>query len=85
MEIEKYFKKNYPFLGKVKEARSLRHNKINSVNYLISTSKGKYVLRNFVDGSKPEKIEKNVSDPGVLLSKKSQSGPADKKESRELR
>ena len=56
--IAKYLKKNYLNLGAIKKIELLEHNNINSTNYLISTDKGKYVLRNFTDGSRSKKIEK---------------------------
>lgn len=58
MEIEKYLKENYPDLGEIRKIEPLGHNNINSTNYFILTNKGKYVLRNFTDGSSSEKIEK---------------------------
>lgn len=58
MDLKEYFKENYPFLGKIEKVEPLSHNNINSVNHIFSVDKGKYVLRNFIDGSSPEKIEK---------------------------
>lgn len=47
----------YPKVGKVKKIDSIYHNNINSTNHLIKTTNGDYVLRNFTDGSSPQKIE----------------------------
>ena len=57
MNIHDYLKKNYPFLGEVKKIEKLKHNNINSINYLIHTKKRQYTLRYVTDGSKSEKIE----------------------------
>ncbi|MDE1818493.1 MAG: phosphotransferase [Thaumarchaeota archaeon] len=56
-KIYGYFTTHYPHLGSVKNVRLLPHNNINSMNYLVISSKGQYVLRNFTDNSKPQKIE----------------------------
>jgi len=56
--VSDYFKKTYPFLGTVKDVTRIGHNNINSINFLIKTSKGSFVLRKFVDDSPPKKIEK---------------------------
>ena len=54
--MEKYIRRNYPNLGKVKSIKMMEHDNINSTNFLVITSKGKYVLRNFTDGSKPKGV-----------------------------
>jgi len=56
--VSDYFKNTYPFLGTVKDVSRIDHNNINSINFLIKTSKGSFVLRKFVDYSPPKKIEK---------------------------
>jgi len=56
--INKYLNDNYPTLGAIKDIEVLKHNNINSTNYLFSAENEKYLLRNFTDGSKPEKIER---------------------------
>ncbi len=56
--INLYFTEYYPSLGSIKSIEPIRHNNIHSINFLISTAKGKYVLRNFMGGSCPAKIEK---------------------------
>ena len=43
----------YPSIGKIKKIEFMTHNNINSTNFMISTLKGKYVLRNFT-ASAPE-------------------------------
>jgi len=48
----------YLALGKIKKIEFITHNNINSTIFLIQSQKGEYVLRNFTDGSPPEKIEK---------------------------
>lgn len=55
--INKYLNDNYPALGAIKNIELLTHNNINSTNYLVAMENEKYVLRNFTDGSKPEKME----------------------------
>ena len=57
MNMQNYLKKNYPFIGEVKKIEKLKHNDINSFNYLIYTKKRQYTLRCVTDGSKSEKIE----------------------------
>lgn len=57
-KIETYLHKLYPNLGNLKEIKLLYHNNINSTNYLLNTTRGKFVLRYFTDGSPPEKVEK---------------------------
>lgn len=56
-DIQDYLRINYPFLGEIKKIERLKHNDINSTNYLIFTKKKEYTLRNVTDGSKSEKIE----------------------------
>ncbi|MFH1841395.1 MAG: phosphotransferase [Candidatus Nealsonbacteria bacterium] len=56
--LKTYLRDNYPILGKIKKVELLEHNNINSTNYFVFAGKGKYVLRNFTDGSSPEKMEK---------------------------
>lgn len=56
-EVKEYLKKNYANLGKIRSVERLEHNDINSSNYLVCSEKGKYVLHNFMDCSKPTKIE----------------------------
>lgn len=53
-----YLVSNYSNLGKIETVKTLRHDNINSINFLVQTSSRKYVLRNFTDESTPQKIEK---------------------------
>lgn len=55
---KQFFRKNYPSLGEMKKIQKLEHDDINSINYVLSTNKGRFVLRNFIDYSNPKKIEK---------------------------
>jgi len=57
-DISEYFKENYSGLGEIKNVKPLEHTNINSINLYINSSKGNYVLRKFIDGSPPIKIEK---------------------------
>jgi Ser/Thr protein kinase RdoA (MazF antagonist) len=57
LDIQGYVEENYPFIGKIKKVEKLKHNDINSINYLIRTAKKYYTLRNVTDGSKSKKIE----------------------------
>src|SRR2546427_1256149 len=56
-EQKKYFKQNFPNLGKILGIEKLKHDDINTENYKISTTSGQYVLRNFKKNSIPEQIE----------------------------
>jgi Ser/Thr protein kinase RdoA (MazF antagonist) len=57
-QIQEYFSENYPNLGTIKKISEINHNNINSNNFLILTTKKKYVLRIFSDQSPPIKTEK---------------------------
>lgn len=54
----KYLEKNYSEIGTIKKIELLKHNNINSTNYLICSAKETYVLRNFCDNSNVKKMEK---------------------------
>jgi len=56
--LTEYLKKNYPIIKKIKKIKQIEHNNIDSTNFFISSNTTKYVLRNFTDGSQPEKVEK---------------------------
>jgi len=53
-----YLTNNYPNIGRIKSSKKISHVDINSKNYLISTDRGKFVLRNYSDGSDYQKINK---------------------------
>jgi Ser/Thr protein kinase RdoA (MazF antagonist) len=53
-----YLKINYRNLGTIRNLELITHNNINSINYLIYSAKGTYVLRNFCDNSDIKKMEK---------------------------
>lgn len=57
-EITKYVSKNYSSINKIKNIKLIQSNNLNTLNYLISTTSHQYVLRNFIDNSTTEKIEK---------------------------
>lgn len=57
-DIVKYFITNYPHCGKISKIQLLSHNNINSINYIIKTNKGKYVLRKITDNSSFLQAEK---------------------------
>lgn len=52
--IESFF----PHIGKIISIQKIIHNEINSKNFFINSSSGKYVLHKFRDGSSPQKMEK---------------------------
>jgi Ser/Thr protein kinase RdoA (MazF antagonist) len=56
--IKEYIRKNYPQLKNIRYIESQSMNNINSKNFLFYSNKNAYVLRNFIDKSSPEKIEK---------------------------
>jgi len=56
-KIIKYIEKNFPDLGKISSLSEIAHNNKNSKNFKINTKNGKFVLRNFQDGSNPKRIE----------------------------
>lgn len=53
-----FVKQNYPKLGTFKKIKQFPHKNINSINYLLINAKKNYVLRNFIDYSNSEKIER---------------------------
>jgi len=57
-EFHNHLKKNYKDFENVKFVKLIDHNNINSVNLLVRSNKKYYVLRYFIDNSKPAKIEK---------------------------
>ncbi len=57
-EIRHYLVNNYSNLGKIGMIKPMRHDNINSLNFLVHISNRRFVLREFVDGSSPLKIEK---------------------------
>jgi len=57
-EVVEYLKNNYNNIGTIKNVRLLKSRQINSINYVVRSSKGQFILRNYTDGSPPEKIEK---------------------------
>ncbi len=50
--------RKYNFLNNVRIGEIIPHDNINSINYVIYSNRKKYVLRNFLEGSSIEKIEK---------------------------
>jgi len=57
-KIQIYLKNHYRGFQKIDSIKKFDHNNINSINYLIESKNKKLVLRNFIDGSKPQKVEK---------------------------
>ena len=58
LEINSHLQLNYSKVGKFSDVTILKHNNINSTNYLCKTKNEQYVLHHFTDGSDPIKIEK---------------------------
>jgi len=56
-QIFTYVEKNFPDLGKISSINQIGHNDRNSKNFRINTKNGKFVLRNFKDGSNPKRVE----------------------------
>lgn len=54
----------FPHIGKIFSIQKITHNEINSKNFFINSSSGKYVLHKFHDGSTTQKMEKicNILD-----------------------
>ena len=48
----------FPHIGKILSIEKIIHNEINSKNFFINSSSGKYVLHKFHDGSTTQKMEK---------------------------
>jgi|SRR2546428_2377469 len=69
-EQKKYFKQNFPNLGKILGIEKLKHDDINTENYKISTTCGQYVLRNFKENSTREQIEKMCKILSYCVTKK---------------
>lgn len=55
-EASSYIEKNYPHIGSIKSVKKIKHNDINSRNFLASINSGKYVLR-YCIGCDPTKLE----------------------------
>jgi len=58
IQITKYLEKNYPQLNNIIKIESLKHNDINSKNFVIFTKEKKYLLKNFIDDYNPVRITK---------------------------
>jgi len=56
-QLIKFLKTNYLQLKKITKV-SLLHQHVNGKSYLINSEKGKFILKYFLDNSKPEKIER---------------------------
>ena len=54
----------FPHIGKISSIKKVTHNEINSKNFFVNSSTGKYVLHKFHDGSSVQKMEKlcNILD-----------------------
>jgi len=58
-EIQVLLKRNYPRLGTIRKIESIKHNDINSKNFVIHTNRRKFVLHYFTpDNFNAEKTEK---------------------------
>jgi len=57
INIPNYIKINYRNIGQIKTIKRLRRLNLNSINFYVKTTKGQFVLRNFIDGSEPKKIQ----------------------------
>ena len=57
-KIKQYLENNYPVIGKVNKYEKLSGHNINSVNHLIYSQSGKYLLKQITDRSSSKKIEK---------------------------
>jgi len=57
-KIKSYLESNYPAIGKVNKYEKLSHRNINSLNHLIFSQSGKYLLKQITDSSSSKKIEK---------------------------
>jgi len=53
-----FLRQNYSQIGIITKIKKIESSNINSENYLITTSKSKFVLRKFTDNSSSKKIEK---------------------------
>lgn len=53
-----FLRQNYSQIGIITKIKKIESSNINSENYLITTSKSKFVLRKFTDNSPSKKIEK---------------------------
>ena len=56
--VKDFFKENYSGIGTIKNFKTIQSNKINSINYLINTTRRKYVLHNYLEKLSSQKIEK---------------------------
>lgn len=56
INISEYIEEYYPNVSQIKKIKIKKS--INSINYNIQTKNDNYILRNFLDGSKPLQIEK---------------------------
>jgi len=57
-KIKSYLESNYPGIGKVNRYEKLSHHNINSLNHLIYSQSGKYLLKQITNSSSGKKIEK---------------------------
>ena len=57
-KIQHFLLENYTNLGKIIQINKIKHNNINSQNYLIRTTKGNFVLREFSNQYTYENIKK---------------------------
>ena len=55
--VNNYVKSYYQNLGEIIKIEQLKHNNINSTNFLVTTTKSRYVVRKVLDGSSSKKIE----------------------------
>ncbi len=56
-QLLEFLQQNYPKIRTIKKITQIEHKNINSINYLIVSTKTNYVLRNYIDNSNSKKIE----------------------------